>query len=239
MFVKDNLVIDLSTKTNALTPLFTTKHLDTLSLQFKVTNNSRPFTVDNHQVAFYCELPDGQTLQETEHIMVEGNVINIVLPNHFSCVAGKPKFEFEFTNEEGTTTSPTFCYEVQKRIKNEDCVEGSILDEIKTVSDEAREVINTLIATKEEAVHEMSIDVDTLKRALQIIIDSAEEMKHDLTVTTDNAIKVHDELSSKYQEVKDFSKEFDLVAIIPTLYKDVEDLKVAPVVVDTYVQRRE
>ena len=85
----------------------------------------------------------------------------------------------------------------------------------------------------------MSIDVDTLKRALQIIIDSAEEMKHDLTVTTDNAIKVHDELSSKYQEVKDFSKEFDLVAIIPTLYKDVEDLKVAPVVVDTYVQRRE
>ena len=239
MFIKDNLVIDLFTKTTTLSPLFTTKHLDTLSLQFKVTSNGRPFSVDEHQVAFYCELPDGQTLKESNNIMVEGNVINVELPNHFSCVEGKPKFEFEFTNEKGTTTSPTFCYEVQKRIKNENCVEGSILEEVQTVTDDARKVMEQLLFTKDSAMNEMTTNVDKLKEALQIIIDSATEMKHDLTVTTDNAIKVHDELSSKYQEVKDFSKEFDLVAIIPTLYKDVEDLKVAPVVVDTYVQRRE
>lgn len=239
MFIKDNLVIDLITKTTTLSPLFTTKHLDTLSLQFKVTNNGRPYPVDNHQVAFYCELPDGQTLKQSQDITVEGNIINIDLPNQFSCVEGKPKFEFEFTNEKGTTTSPTFCYEVQKRIKNENCVDGAILEEMITVSDEARKIIDQLIITKDDAVSDMTINVDRLKEALQIIIDSADEMKQDLTVTTSNAIKVHDELSSKYEEVKDFSKEFDLVAIIPTLYKDVEDLKVAPVVVDTYVERVE
>lgn len=180
MFIKDNLTINLDSSTNSV--LFETQHKDTLHLGFTVLNGGRVMDLTSHTIKIYCTDSDGHEIRYTKGFDIQGKKFYLTLPNSFTNCIGKVNFEFEFENEEGITTSPTYTYLVKARVKDEGHVD---------------------VGTIEDLVHINEIATETL--------NEAKNVSEDLHVTMDSALSVRDEinttLSGSAQIVQDLVQE--------------------------------
>ena len=230
MFIKDNLQIDVSSaKSNGV--LFTTRHLDTLYLGFSVLNNGKPVDVSNHEIKFYVTLPDGNKFSYSKDIEISGKKFYATLPPQFTCALGKVQFEVEFTNEQGTSTSAIMNYQVTGRVKDDDCVDIISAIELRDMNVTANETLKAL-----REIHDL---INSTKDSINQTVQESQDLDKVIQDSTATALATHEGLTRKYEEVKAWAEEFDYDQSIPQIKQDIEDLKVAPTIIQTYGEIQE
>lgn len=168
MFTKDSLTIDLGSSSNSI--LFETRQHDTLHLGFSVLNGGRVMDLSNHTIKIYCTDADGTEFRYSKGFEIQGKKFYLTLPEYFTNCLGKVSFEFEFSNENGVTTSPTYTYMVKARIKDENHVDLGTLDDLRHINDIAGETKEALDHLHENTLNTIEIGrevLNLLKESIQ------------------------------------------------------------------------
>lgn len=224
MFTKDSLTIDLGSSSNSI--LFETRQNDTLHLGFSVLNGGRVMDLTNHTIKIYCVDADGTEINYSKGFDIQGKKFYLTLPRHFTNCLGKVNFEFEFTNENGVTTSPTYSYMVKQRVRTDILTDEDIRNDLTDIVTLARETLSAL----QEGIDNATLINTTLAEN----IDNSRIEVDNLVRETEKAIQTLTDLTNKYEEVKAWESEFNLHETIPQMKQDIDELKVTPTRIKTY-----
>lgn len=186
MFTKDSLTIDLgSSSSNSI--LFETRQNDTLHLGFSVLNGGRVMDLTNHTIKIYCVDADGTEINYSKGFDIQGKKFYLTLPRYFTDCLGKVNFEFEFTNENGVTTSPTYSYMVKQRVRTNVLTDEELGGDLADITIVARETLHALTEINKES----AIALETGKELLLSVnqsIESSSASKEELMEKIDESM---------------------------------------------------
>ena len=225
--VKLDINLDNALHHNSLKVLnFTVKKLDTIVMEVGFTSSDPSFQLDSQEVVIYGLRSDKERIKQTDNIQINEGKVYIKLCNAFTCVSGLNKLEFELVDLEGQVTSHTITYFVEDTINNGDVFEVITVEQLKGSNDEAKENITELNSLN-------SIAFDKISALTQLIEDSIAKVK-DLQSSIELAAQTNSDLVLKFEEVKEWSKDFDYDSTIPQMKENVEYLMNKPTTVKVY-----
>lgn len=202
MFIKDNLTINLDSSTNSV--LFETQHRDTLHLGFTVLNGGRVVDLTSHTIKIYCTDSDGHEIRYTQGFDIQGKKFYLTLPNSFTNCIGKVNFEFEFENEEGVTTSPTYTYLVKARVKDEGHVDVGTLEDLVHINEVATETLNMAKDVNNDLQTFMDLAV-SVRDDFEASINGSTDLVQNLKTTTEVASTSLQGLNNKIEEANNLN----------------------------------
>lgn len=204
---------------------FTVKKFDDILMEVEVIS-SAPINLDHQSVVLYGLRSDGERLKQTDNIQINEDKLYVNLSNAFTCVKGSCKLEFEFTDLEGQSTSCYLTYYVEDTIKNENVFEVITVEQLKGSNEEAK---GNIVELQELNINALA-KIETLAQLIEDSIAKVQDLQNSIEV----ALNTNSDLVSRYEEVKEWSKDFDYDSAIPQIKEDVQYLKNKPTTVTVY-----
>lgn len=225
--VKLDINLDNAMYNNSLKVLnFTIKKFDDVLMEVGFTSSDPLFELPTQEIVIYGLRSDKERLKQTDNIQINEGKLYVKLSNAFTCVSGLCKLEFELVDLEGQVTSCALTYHVEDIINNGDAFEVVTVEQLKGSNDVAKENITELNSLN-------SIAFDKIRDLTQLLEDSIAKVQ-DLQSSVELAAKTNSDLVAKFEEVKEWSKDFDYDSAIPQIKEDVEYLKNKPTTVTIY-----
>ena len=90
-----------------------------------------------------------------------------------------------------------------------------------------------------KALREIHDLINSTKDSINQTVQESQDLDKVIQDSTATALATHEGLTRKYEEVKAWAEEFDYDQSIPQIKQDIEDLKVAPTIIQTYGEIQE
>ncbi len=116
---------ELDFMTKDILPRFTVKQFDDVSLNITPLMNNVPYAITNMSCVIYIGC-DNDLFQQNTDIVVSSNSINIKLNKAMLQNYGRAYAELELKDSNGTVTSSTFLFNIEKKIGEGATIPGSI-----------------------------------------------------------------------------------------------------------------
>ncbi|WP_276699653.1 hypothetical protein [Romboutsia ilealis] len=122
---RKTISFELDFMTKDILPRFTVKQFDDVSLNITPLMNNVPYTTTNMTCVIYIGC-DNDLFQQNTDIVVSSNSINIKLNKAMLQNYGRAYAELELKDSNGTVTSSTFLFNIEKKIGEGATIPGSI-----------------------------------------------------------------------------------------------------------------
>ena len=168
-----NLEVTMNSSNRYLsTPIFEVKQEDDVTVELIVVNDEGPINISDQTAVAYFKLPNGVSYDYKDCVVNETSV-ELVLTSAYTSIPGKVTFELELTDSNGVTTTQTYFYLVNGRVKSETTISPNTYDNVVTMTDKANQCIEELaqkLLEATQATNNLSDQVSEASKTESVIV---------------------------------------------------------------------
>lgn len=215
---------------------FTVKQFDDVTLTITPLINNEPYNVSNMACKIYVGVNNEMYKQDT-NITVSSNSIVVTLDKNMLANDGRAYAEIELTDSQGTVTSSSFIFDIDRKIGEGATIPGAIegfVEKYKKLTEEFKSQVNNAVLESEnrttDAINNVNINVDNKINDIETRFQTlTTEQQQDAEVI--EARKGENSLKAKMDKI---DEQFNTIAYLLPATNGVDDTEIIQNALNNY-----